>query len=360
MKRQKKQFRPICIIVALAVMAVLFMGCPTPNNPPAGATSDYSGGVFKGPYAVSAEITVYELDNNLHQTGASYSGDIISNDGTYNIAAAPMTGYVELVANGYFFNEITGQLTNQPLSMRAITEQTGTVNITLFTAITTDRIRCLFGSGLTMEEAKTQALSELYTAFNFTATQENPEDVNVQTSDGAALIALSAAFAQDRSAAEIQELITVLRTDLADGVIDDISMLEETGKKVDAEEVRQNLQGYYDSKDINIGVPDFADELYGFCGAEQGIIEPDDGNRIKLIDGETVTFGQGQFAIDGFLIPEGVTMTWSVTVGNDVFRIYNTDNVTATADMQSATATGPCYATFDYGVLYAPAQSFPS
>lgn len=365
------------LITILTILSMAFFGCapdaspgdtagtgdgtttPTPSpGDTTPTTSDFAGGVFKGPFLIGSTVTIYPLDSSLNQTGVSFSGDIISNDGAYDISGIAVTGIVELVAEGYYFDEITGQVTDNKMTMRAITEVAGTVNINLFTALEYDRVKTLYNSGMSITAAKTQAVSGLMTVFGQTKYQSDSGAINVGTANGAALLAVSSMFAYGRTPAEVQTAITEFRVDFADGTAD-ISALTANAKYIDAADVKTNLENYYSGKGLMVTVPAFGDELWNLYGSDA--ISADSGNLLVLESASTVPLTAGFGHMDGFSIPAGQTLSFKINldVSNNSVMMYtfsSGESFTVT-DSKTATATGPGYFRIDFGVNY-PATPF--
>lgn len=339
------------IIVMLILSAMLLAGC-NPGDVPSNNTADFSGGVFKGPFLVGSTVTIYPLDSDLNQTGVSYSGDIVSDDGSYDISGINVSGPIELVATGYYYDEITGSVTGNQMTMRAITEDTGVVNINLFTALEYDRVKALYNSGMSIRAAKAQAIGEIFSDFGLSLYQNDSGNISVSTANGSALLAVSSMFAYGRSPAQVQELITTLRSDFSDGVAD-VSSVTSAAKYINPSSVRNNLIGYYQGKGLPSVVPDFTAELYGLYGTDE--ITPDEGNNLSLVEkASPIGLDAGYGMIAGFIIPPGRTLGFRIIESDDWIRFYTGGGFTASADLNEATATGPGYFRLDNSVLYGP------
>ncbi len=105
--------RTTTIILALAIMLVLYAcgggsggsgGEETSKTP----VDTYSaiGFVQKGPFISGSSITIQELDNKLDPTGISYQTETIDDFGSFSIGSKIKTKYVEIIATGYYFNEV--------------------------------------------------------------------------------------------------------------------------------------------------------------------------------------------------------------------------------------------------------------
>ena len=79
-----------------------------------------SGKVQKGPYVQGTEITVRELDSSMTPTGNTFTGTIDDNTGSFSIKGKLSNKIVELSADGYYFNEVSGSLSSAKLTLSAV------------------------------------------------------------------------------------------------------------------------------------------------------------------------------------------------------------------------------------------------
>ena len=84
------------------------------------STVTVSGKVQKGPYVQGTEITVRELDSTMTPTGNTFTGTIDDNTGSFSIKGNLTNKIVELSAIGYYFNEVSGSLSNATLTLSAL------------------------------------------------------------------------------------------------------------------------------------------------------------------------------------------------------------------------------------------------
>jgi len=331
-------------------------------------SSDYSGSVFKGPFLVGSTVTIYPLDAELNQTGQSFSSTVISDDGSYDISGLPISGLIEIVADGFFYNEITGNVTNDRLTMRTITESTGTVNINLFSVLEIDRVRFLYSTGLTLHESKTQVIDELFSIFGFTNYVENSNNISVNSANGMALLALSSMFTAgemwgSRPVSEIQQLITQFRVDFADGNIENeiFEKLKKSAYQVDANSIRSNMQNYFDNKNISVSVPAFDDVISDFILADIGeneIVKIRTDNVLSLEYSATpIEWRAGLGYINNYIFGLNASVSISTTVGDMIFRFNNGKNTIATSDFQSMQSISCGYTEIQCNPMYP--ESYP-
>jgi hypothetical protein len=248
--------------LTILTILVLLISCVPSETP---QTGDVQGRAFKGPFLPSSSVDLYVLDSDLNQTGLTFSGTVTDESGAYYIANVPVDGAVELIVEGYFFNEVSGQLSNDKITLKALTEQTGTINVNLFTTISMRRVRHLVSTGMSVQGAKEQALQELASHFHWTMTG-TADAIELESENGKKILAFSSMIADGRNSAEIGELITRLTTDFADGTFTEENMTELLNScfEFDPTDTRYNLQGYFDEEGINITVPFFADAINEF------------------------------------------------------------------------------------------------
>ena len=231
------------------------------------SNKNISGVSQKGPFVAGSAVKLYELDGNtLSQTGKSFTGKIVSDDGAFSFTKVSLESqYAILEASGSYRNELTGDASEEPITLNAIADLSdrNTVNINLLTHLEYERVLYLMGTGMDIQSAKKQAETEIFNAFGFTGDFVNSEDLNI-FSDGdgnAALLAISILFLSFSENSEyghdltLTELMFKFASDLEkDGTLDD--------------EITQHLITYYVSSNLdfirgNIGnwglgtVPDF-------------------------------------------------------------------------------------------------------
>lgn len=164
-----------------------------------------SGYSQKGPFINGSKVTVIELESgrNLNQTGNTFESKIQSDDGQFKLNARMMVSqYVELHAEGYYRNEVTGKNSEAPLTLYAITDVSkrdgGIVNINLLTHLEYHRVVYLVTQKkMKVFAAKKQAEREIFALLHIDSKDFfSSEDLNIAgSSEGdAALLAFSVMF----------------------------------------------------------------------------------------------------------------------------------------------------------------------
>jgi len=103
---------------------------------------------------------VRELDSNMPPTGTTFTGTIDDNTGSFCVKGTLINKIVELSAEGYYFNEVSGSLSTATLTLSALSDLTesSSVNFNLMTHLEKKRGEYLIDySKMTIAAAKTQA-----------------------------------------------------------------------------------------------------------------------------------------------------------------------------------------------------------
>lgn len=228
----------------------------------------------KGPFVTGSSVTVQELDGALNQTGRSFDGQITEDTGSFTVAASVESPLVEVIAQGYYFDEVANVLSGGPLTLRAyasLSEGTA-VNVNIVTTLATKRIVALVTSGATFAAAQQQAESDVLAAFSIPSTGVGAAQSFDETGadDSARVLLAISAIVQNaavrttpspsQTTATLTQLIAQVGADLADGTLDSPNLrdtLSRAGRYLDATSIRSNLQQRYDSLGDAVTIPDF-------------------------------------------------------------------------------------------------------
>jgi len=232
-----------------------------------------SGKVQKGPYVQGTEITVREFDSSMIPTGNTFTGPIDDNTGSFSIKGTLAYKVVELSADGYYFNEVSGSLSTAKLNLQALSDLTdsSSVNVNLMTHLEKKRVEYLMDTGLTFAAAKTQAQGEIMKIFNIdNVTLGNSETLDISKSgDGnAVLLAISAILQSDKTEAELTELLSTINTDIrTDGTLDSTNTKAALATAMEylksrRSTIRTNIETRYSNLGISATIPAF--ESYAF------------------------------------------------------------------------------------------------
>jgi len=215
--------------VLLAGMGTLSCGESTPAL---GEPVTVHGSVQKGPFVIGSSVSVSLLDSHLSPTGQVYNTQTNSDRGEFEVAF-PASGPVSLEGEGFYFNEVTGQLSEAALTLRAFYAPAQTADqrvfINMVTHLTAERIKTLVGQGVAFAAAVPQAEGELVRQLHITSDDYEPSMAGVamdvtggDTRDNAYLLGVSSVLIQvaiGRAGsldASLQELLNGYSLDLAD------------------------------------------------------------------------------------------------------------------------------------------------
>lgn len=200
---------------ALATLCFFAFSCSDDNSGGTYEPQTYnvSGKVEKGPFVSGSTITMQPMDAKMQASGESYSATITDNAGNFTFGSKLFNApFAELTANGYFFNEVDGDLSSGTLNLRALVDLSdkSTVNVNILTHLKYQRMLNLIEQGSSFKQADRQAQQELFAAFGLTAyasTDASQLSIISGTDEAAALIAVSSLILGERSEAEVTEYL---------------------------------------------------------------------------------------------------------------------------------------------------------
>ena len=255
-----------------------------------GGTFSFSGKVQKGPFVTGTTITVNELNESLGQTGKSFTTSITSDDGSFSLGNLEMESNLALLSgNGFYFNEVVGQLSSAQITLQALADLTDgeTVNINVLTHITKARIETLVGEGKSFSEAKRQAEGEFQDFLGVTEHfNQGFEQMSIasQGDFNAMLLAFSIILQRPSNniavvptlPAELTWLMTSLSTDFAvDGAVNDEALVDTLLYNISIQNqmyIRRYLQNYYSGLGLNVEIPNFESYIALFQAAHQELV----------------------------------------------------------------------------------------
>ena len=179
-----------------------------------------TGYTQKGPFLKGSTVYLYELSDGrtLKQTNGNFTSVITRDDGRYKFSARDLVSqYAMVVVDGSYRNEVTGEKSDAPIRLRALTDMRKhtDANINLLTHLEFDRVHYLVThEKKTVKQAKKQAQKEIFKAFNFdtTGVSGSSEDLDVfgDSDADAALLAISILLQGDGSANDLSVILTLI------------------------------------------------------------------------------------------------------------------------------------------------------
>lgn len=217
------------------LLAVSFLACnELPNDAVSGVNLTktlFTGSVEKGPFVMGSSVTIFELDSTLAQTGKAFSTTIADNMGGFEQRNLNLSShYVELKADGYYFNEVEGVVTESPITLYSIADinEVNSVNVNVLTTIERRRILHLVGNnGLSFENAREQAHKEVLAIFGMENVHiGNSEQLRLDTD--AQLLVISSLIQGFRTTSEVSFLLASLADDISkDGTVENKELLSD-------------------------------------------------------------------------------------------------------------------------------------
>lgn len=228
-----------------------------PDGPGSPQYAHIEGYAQKGQLVKGSQVTAFVLDQQLKATGKSYPANISDDLGAFAIDIKVEEPFLELRAEGYYFNEVTGEVSESPIYLEAMGNQQSTnLNINLFTTITKPRIKKLLAEGKGWDTSTLTAQEELLAALGVEDTTEDFTDIDITGTDksDALLLAFACIIQQDRSISEIVTLIQNAASEFeAEGRLSDKSVEDILANRsnVNPFDVARNIADYYTEKSVS-------------------------------------------------------------------------------------------------------------
>lgn len=251
------------------------------------------GKVEKGPLVRGSQIDMRTLDKSMVPTGNSYTTTIENNTGDFNYGSLKVNSpYAKLTADGYFFNEVNGGLSNSTIRLDAIVDLSDntTVNVNVLTHLKSQRINYLVtNEHKSFKDANNQAQRELLTQFGLQEyASKDASQYSITSGDDAAgvLIAVSSLVLSDRSEAEVVEFLSLLTNEFSTtGTFSDKTKerFKSTRNYLNGrlDQIQDNIKSRYQDLGYDVNVKDLA---YYFDWDNDGIAgnEIDDASDVQL------------------------------------------------------------------------------
>jgi len=251
----------------------------------------FSGYVQKGPYLNGSSVNIIQLDKQLNQTGNVFSTTIIDNSGNFEQKNINFTSkFVELKADGYYFNEVKGENSTGPLTLYALADISdfNSVNINILTHLERQRLTYLIQNNeLSFSDAKKQARSEMLNIFKFTLP-DGVASESLDIANDALLLAVSVIIQGQLSTSDVSELLANISSDIrTDGRLDNPilgSQLMNNAAYLDCDQIIYNMQKKYSGLGVVVNVTgnelkSYIEQFMNNCGFKQtlGITYPETG-----------------------------------------------------------------------------------
>jgi hypothetical protein len=266
-------YRYYSIIIVVSTM-MMVSSCVKDEEPAKNKVQDIIGFAQKGPFVSGSSITVYDLQSDLSPTGMAFNSQINDNQGSFELSNIPLSsGFVNLRADGFYFNEILGSQSTAQITLYALSEITGdsNINVNLMTHLEKSRVEYLMKNGSSFSDSKIQAQAEILAIFNIEKSDiKTSENLNISQSgdDNGILLAISCILQGYRSESEMTELLSNISNDIkTDGILNSDTLgsaLINHAIALDTTEIKSNLAKRYADIGDSINIPDFGKYLSNF------------------------------------------------------------------------------------------------
>lgn len=302
----------VFVLLSISITACGGGGSSSGNNPDDESPKAISGKAQKGSFLKDSEAVANQLDSKaVHATGI-VNTKIVDDFGSFTVTPT-WSDWTEVSVTGRFFNEDVGANSATELTLNSIVAAgTEASNVNLFTHFVAARIRQLLATdetGLTLEQARTQAQDDLKKELGLSSSNIEKLDISDGIgdlkNDNAILLLFSGGFMSNNGNATS---LLALSDDFANnGKIDDVGLVffqgvaNYVGTKSNLTKLSNNL------KQIGIENPPSSEDL---------TVLPSWANQPPLVTitpkGQTIIEGVSQrmdatISID----PEGSELTFS-------------------------------------------------
>lgn len=263
------------VILSTVILALPFLqACEEITGTSEKVYKDISGVVQKGPFLNGTNVSIYTLNDNMGQTGETFTTQISDNAGSFTINNIGLSSdFVEFVATGFYYNEVTDETSGSQLTLLGLADLSDhtTLNVNIITHLTKNRITTLMEEGRTFSRAKEQACEELLNIFNFESSDIRDAellDISANSEDNAMLLAISLIVQGQKRDADLSEFMANMVQDFSvDGTLDNDALTSELINEavfLDGEAIRQNLVNRYDGIGLDVDIPPFEKYLEEF------------------------------------------------------------------------------------------------
>lgn len=334
--------KPFFLLVSIFL---LFNACnddniPTPQEQPEDLQEPvkkelFSGFVQKGPFINGSSILISELDTLLNQTGRVYSTSIVDNAGSFEKKEIELvSNFIQLKADGYYFNEVTGKASTGPVTLYALVniENRNSANVNVLTHLERARVEHLMKEEKkSFFAAKEQALQEILAIFNLKSPESTQSEALDLTENGI-LLAVSCILQGQVSTANMIELMANISLDIAtDGELNNESLgsrLIENAMMISPSDIRKNLENKYAELGMTeVMIPDFGNFIQQFIDntpylPERIITYPERGiYGINILHESTVSIVANRSYSMSAALPEGTSLKVIIKGGHWYYTI---------------------------------------
>lgn len=245
----------------------------TGNPPTKPGTVTLAGLAQKGPFLEGTRILVQDLDASLNPSNRFKVSTRTDALGEFTLTNISVSTPTEIIAHGHYFNEITGTISREPITLRSArpAHWQGDANVNALTTLAIPRTQSLILQGIEAGAAKTQAQREILRVFGITFETGRFEsmDLSAEGASNAVLLAVSAVLQQNNDETGLMDMIMLLGDDIADnGIVDDSALLDricQNSMDLNLPRIRNNLQDWYAALGQPARIPAFENYVDTDC-----------------------------------------------------------------------------------------------
>jgi hypothetical protein len=302
----------------LVLLICVLVSCEKKDNNTDNLSVDkISGYVQKGPYLNGSSISMSELSSYLIQTGKTYSSQIFDNKGSFELKGLELISrFIELKADGFYFNEIRKSNSTAQLTLYALSDLTdkSSLNVNILSSLEKRRVEHLVSNGSSFKDAKSKAQSEILKTFEISKSEmmeSESLDITQSGEDHAILLAISVILQGYMEVADLSELLANLSNDIEeDGELNDSTLgtiLINNAKTIKLSDIRNNLKDRYETQGLDVTIPDFEKYVNQFVDNTSfeftAYIEyPPTGNfGLNILDKDKTDYSAGTYSMNAIL-----------------------------------------------------------
>jgi hypothetical protein len=262
-----------------------------------------SGQVQKGPLLLNSTVwiaeqqllnsnaTINTTDSNgnpttrniiatsLNPTGKTFITQTKDDLGQFALAQTVTSRLVEILATGYYMDELTGNLATAPITLKAVADLsvTNKPTVNILTTLQNPRLKALLLQGNNWNTAYTQSQTEVLAAFGIDSSKITSLSslfamkINGTTDQDAVLLALSSVLAKmsttaaaangSSQAAELSNYLVRIGAEIeSSGQLTNaaiISARNAASAAIDLAAIKTNVETYYANKGVTVVTPRF-------------------------------------------------------------------------------------------------------
>lgn len=233
----------------------------------------------KGPLVFGSAVFISELTSDLATTGFTHLTRTSDSLGSFTLLGGVGSPIVDLLGDGFYFDEIAGTLSSSPIKLSAFANLSVSSSpiINMLTTLQTPRLKQLILRGASFPDAYAQSQSDLLASFGIDVslvegmTNLYEMSLNGTTDSNAVMLAVSSILLRiataDGAPATTSAQLSILLSSLAyeleqKGAIESPAFVQaraQASRTVDTRSIASNLVSYYASLGAAIQLPPFQD-----------------------------------------------------------------------------------------------------